>query len=327
MRARPLVLAPLLAALALAAGAARAQHGMPVGPRPLHLRLAQADVVAIATVAEVGEGRVEMRSATILRGEAPSRFEVKRAPSQALPYAVGITMLLPLRGARPPYVLVDDAKEATVLRTEAAARAWIAALPALLDAGDDPDALRAAYLGWLDGAEPSLREVAAASLLDPRSELVPVPPALAVTRALVALDPGAPTETRRAAAILAGARPEGARALLPALRDPHSDPQVAATALRGGAQFGVDGFDEGLLAALGHADRDVRLAAAHVAAEQGSPAVRARLAELAASDPDLDVRKQVRELLGEADDKGGDGASARATAEGTASEATDAAGR
>lgn len=327
MRARSLVLAPLLAVLALAAGAARAQHGMPVGPRPLHLRLAQADVVAIATVAEVGEGRVEMRSATILRGEAPSRFEVKRAPSQALPYAVGITMLLPLRGARPPYVLVDDAKEATVLRTEAAARAWIAALPALLEAGDDPDALRAAYLGWLDGEEPSLREVAAASLLDPRSELVPVPTALAVERARVALDPAVPTETRRASAILAGARPEGARALLPALRDPRSDPQVAATALRGCAQFRVEGFEEGLLAALGHDDREVRLAAAHVAAEQGSPAARARLAQLAASDPDLDVRKRVRELLGEADAEVGGGAGAGAAAARTAAEEASAAGQ
>src|SRR5690606_37651576 len=139
----PVIVVALLAWLAFAAGA-RAQHGMTSGPRPLHLRLAAADVVAIATVAAVTEGSVALRDAVVLRGEAAPDFELKRAPSKQIPYAVGLAFVLPLRGARSPYVLVDDAREIVTLRDDAAIAAWREALPALLAAGDDPDALRAA---------------------------------------------------------------------------------------------------------------------------------------------------------------------------------------
>lgn len=294
---RSLALAALVAILA-PAGPARAQHGMATGPRPLHLRLAEADVVAIATVADVREDRVALRDATVLRGEAAPAFEIKRAPSQELPYAVGLTLLLPLRGVRPPYVLLDEARELVVLRDPASAAAWRAALPALLDAGADPESRLAVYLGWLDGSEESLREIAAAALLDPRSGLAAVSPARAAERAGVALDPDVATPARRVSAILAAGQPDGARRLLSALRDPGADPQVAETALRAAVLLRLEGLDEALLAGLAHGDAEVRRVAVTLVASTGSAAGLAQLPALAANDPDEDVRREARTVLG-----------------------------
>lgn len=298
MRARrPLASAAVLAALLVASGPATAQHGIPVGSRPLHLRLAEADVVAIATVAEVREDRVELRDAVVLQGAAAPAFELKRAPSQEIPYAVGLTLVLPLRGARPPYLLVDDARELVVLRNAASAAAWRHALLPLLDAGTDREALLAAYLGWLDGREGSLREAAAAALLDPRSELLPVSPARAAERAGVALDPAVPTPARRVSALLAAGQPEGARLLLGALRDPAADPQVAETALRSAVRFRLEGLDDALLAGLAHDDAEVRRVAVKLVASTGSAPGLERLPALAAHDPDAHVRREARNAV------------------------------
>lgn len=299
MPARRLPFAAFLAVLAVA-GASPAQHPLPTGPRPLHLRLAKADVVAIATVADLTPGRVTLRDATVLRGEAPATFELKRAPSQAVPYAVGITLLLPMRGARPPYVLVDDSREVVVLRDSAAAAAWREAVPALLDAGRDHDALLATYCRWLDGREDGLREAAAAALLDPRSELLPVSSERAVERAAVALDPQAPARTRRVSAVLAAAQPEGARALLAALRDPSADAEVLDSALRGAVEFQVEGVDDALLAGLAHADPTVRRTAVELVVQSGSARARARLPQIAADDPDQGVRRAAQQELDKA---------------------------
>src|SRR5690606_12557895 len=248
MRPRPpLVLAVLLASLVLAADAP-AQHGMASGPRPLHLRLAETDVVAIATVEAVGDDRVALRDAIVLRGEAAPAFEVKLAPSKQIPWAVGLAFVLPLRGARSPYVLVDDAREIVALRDDAAIAAWREALPALLAAGDDPDALRAAYLAWLDGDDESLREVAGAALVDPRGKLVPLPVELAVARAEAAVDPARPQAARRVSAALATGNPEGTSALLArALARPDADPQVVEVALRAAVQWQLPERDDALL--------------------------------------------------------------------------------
>ncbi|MEB2344763.1 MAG: hypothetical protein OZ948_08485 [Deltaproteobacteria bacterium] len=270
---------------------------MPAGPRPLHLRLAGADVVAIATVADVREDRVALRDAAVLRGSAARTFELKHAPSQEIPYAVGLTLVLPLRGARSPYVLVDDARELVVLRDGASAAAWRSALPALLGAGTDHDHLVAVYLGWLDGREESLREAAAAALLDPRSALLPVSSERAVERVRAALDPAAPTPARRVSALLAAGRPEGARLLLAAIRDPDADPQVAETALRSAVQLRLEGIDEALLAALAHDDAEVRRVAVTLVDSTGSAPGLARLPALAAHDPDAGVRREARSVI------------------------------
>jgi hypothetical protein len=298
LRSRALAALLALAALAAPAGVARAQHGMAGGPRPLHVRLAGADVVAIATVAEVGDARVALRDATVLRGDAPRAFEVKRAPSKEIPYAVGLALLLPLRGARSPYVLVDDARELVVLRDEATAAAWREALPALLAAGDDPEALLASYLGWLDGGAEGLREAAAAALLDPRAALVPVSVERALERAGAALDPALPPPARRVSARLATGRREGALALIgPALADPEADPQVVETALRGAAQWQVPDLDGVLLAALSHGSAAVRRSAVKLVESSYSAPGLARLPALATDDPDEGVRREAKKVL------------------------------
>lgn len=278
--------------------AARAQHGIAPGPRPLHLRLADAEVVAIATVAEVGEGRVAVRDAVALRGEAPREFEIKRAPSRGIPYAVGLALLLPLRGARSPFVLVDDARELVPLRDAATIAAWRAALPALLAAGDDREALLAVYLAWLDGREESLREAAAAALLDPRSGLVPVSLPRALERGRAALAPALAPAARRVSAHLAIGRSEGASALLDAaLTDPQADAQVVETALRGAVQWRLPDGDDALLAALSHGSPAVRRAAVKLVESTGSARGLARLPALAAGDPDEGVRREAEKVL------------------------------
>ena len=101
------IVAVLVLVLALAP-TARAQHPLPQGSRPLHVRLAAADVVAVGTIGAITEGRVEIRDATVLRGDAAASFEIKRSPAKALQFATGVPAVLLLRGARSPYVLVDD---------------------------------------------------------------------------------------------------------------------------------------------------------------------------------------------------------------------------
>jgi hypothetical protein len=297
LRARARAFAALLALLALAADA-RAQHGMASGERPLHLRLADADVVAIATVADLDEGRVSLRDAVVLRGEAAPAFELKRAPSKEIPYAAGLRLVLPLRGARSPYVLVDDARELIVLRDDASAAAWRDALPALLAAGDDRDALLTVYLGWLDGGDESLREAAAATLLDPRAELVPVSLESAVERAGAALDPALAPPARRVSAILAGGRPEGASALVEgALRTPDADSQDVETALRSAVHWKLPGRDDALLVGLAHRDPTVRRSAVKLVESSESAPGLARLPVLGESDPDEGVRREVEKVL------------------------------
>lgn len=295
---RSLVLLAALGMLALPSGAARAQHGMASGPRPLHLRLAVAEVVAVATVADVGDARVAVRDATVLRGDAPPAFELKRAPSKKIPYEVGLTLLLPLRGARSPYVLVDDARELVVIRDDASAAAWRAAVPALLAAGDDPARLLATYLEWLDRGEEGLREAAAAALLDPRAELMPVPVERALERVGAALDPALPAPARRVSARLATSRSEGTSALLDAaLHDPDADPQVVETALRGAVQWGAPGLDDALLAGLVHDSPAVRRSTVKLVEATGSAAGLARLPALASGDPDDGVRREAEKVL------------------------------
>jgi hypothetical protein len=84
--------------------AAPAQHpGLTAPePRPLHVQLAGVDAVAIATVAAVGLGRIQLVEARAVLGNPPATFELKRAPSAPPPLAEGDRVLLLLRGARTP---------------------------------------------------------------------------------------------------------------------------------------------------------------------------------------------------------------------------------
>lgn len=294
--ASPLLVAVLLLPLALTAPA-RAQHGMTGGPRPLHLRLAQADAIAIGTVEAVSDGRVTIGKALVLRGEVPPRFELKRAPSRAIPFAVGVSLLLPLRGAREPYVLVDDARELILLRDAAAVAVWRSGIDALLAAGTDRESVTDVYVAWLEGENDAMREAAGAALLDPRARLLPVSPARAVNRAQAAIDPERPLAARRISATLAGGRIEGTTALLADFPRAASDPQVLETALRNGVHWRVAGVEDALLRALEDDRPGVRRAVVKLIEAAGFSSGLARLPDVAANDVDAGVRREATEVL------------------------------
>ena len=81
------------------------------------------------------------------------------------PLATGDRALLLLRGARPPYVLVDEPSEVIRLSDDAMAARWSAATRAALAARGDPAALEAVYAEWVANGPSSLRDLGSAGLL------------------------------------------------------------------------------------------------------------------------------------------------------------------
>ncbi|HTY17054.1 MAG TPA: HEAT repeat domain-containing protein [Myxococcota bacterium] len=292
----------VLAALWIAcAGAASAQsvHPMPVGPLPFHLRLAQADAVAIATVTAIHDGRIEVGDAQVLTGALGPSFEIKRAPSKPPPLAVGMPAVFLLRGARPPYVLADDPKDVIVLRDAASARAWREELPKLVAARGDPQQLLALYLSWLDGSDEAMRATAATALVDLRSKLPPLGDAAAVERARVALDGQRPIEVRRVSARLASMQPAGASALLRGLPGDAPDPLILDVALHGGALFSSPELGAALDRALASEDLELRRRAVRVAGQIWSDDVAAKVRTVSERDADPLLRQEAREALQE----------------------------
>ena len=292
---RPALLVTI--ALLYLAPPARAQHPLPSAGRPLHVRIAAADVVAVATIGRIDEGRIEVRDATILRGTAPKTFEIKRSPGRPPPFVTGGPAVLLLRGARPPYVLVDEPREVILPSDAVAARRWTDALHALFDAGADPDALLHTYLLWLDGDDETLREAAAAALSDARAPFLPLGAADAVDRARAATDPRRGAANRRVSALLAATHPAGADALLSAIPGAAEDPRVVATALRATTNAPRELREAAMLRALGHEDREIRRAALLSAPLVWTPAVSAKVREIAASDPDPGVRTDASDAM------------------------------
>jgi hypothetical protein len=162
---RPHLLPGLLLACAAAAGAQPILHPVPFGPRPLHVRLAGAELVAVVQVERVAEGRIALRLEDALAGAPPEAFEVKRSPLRPPPLATGDRALLLLRGARPPYVLADKPAEVIRLSDDAMAARWSAAVRAVLAAQGDPAALVAVYEEWVANGPASLRDLGSAGLL------------------------------------------------------------------------------------------------------------------------------------------------------------------
>jgi hypothetical protein len=146
--------------------------GLP-GRRPLHERLAGADLVAVVRVERIDAGRMAMTRQDLLAGEAPEAFEVKRSPLRPPPLATGDRALLLLLGARTPYVMADEAAEVIRLSDDSMAARWTTALRAVLANQDDPSALRAIYGEWVENGPASLSELGAAGLraLDPAGPL------------------------------------------------------------------------------------------------------------------------------------------------------------
>jgi hypothetical protein len=281
--------AVLVLGLALAP-VARAQHPLPQGPRSLHTRIAAADVVAVATIGPISDGRIEVRDATVLRGTAPTDFEIKRSPSNPPPFVTGVPAVLLLRGARPPYVLVDEPREVVLLRDAADAKRWSAALQALFDASADPQRLLHTYLLWLDGDDESLREAAASALSDFHAPFIPLGSEDALARARAAVDPHGAPPARRVSAMLAMTNADGAAALVAAVPGAAADPQVTATALRAAIPVAQELRVAALLRALDAEQPDVRRAALFAAPTLWTDAVGKKVAEMAAHDEDASVR-------------------------------------
>jgi len=292
---------PLALALAPAAGV-RAQHVPAAGPdaRPLHERLALADAVAFASVAAVGRGRVRFERAEAVRGAVAARFETKRAPSRPPRLEPGERVLLLLRGARSPYLLVDTADEIVRPADAAEETAWRRAVRQADRARRrGADVLAERYLAWIASGPPSLRRAALRALGD-RQGLFPRLPAEAARRvAEVATDPAFAEDVRVAAAETAVADPR-ARALLwaalPGGAGAH--PGVLGVALRAVGSVDAAARERLLLDALGHPDPAIRRAALRVGpvAWEG-PALRRALERCAAEDADAELRALARRAL------------------------------
>lgn len=143
-----------------AAARAQAPHAIPPLMRPLHQRAAEAEKIAIGVVVRSDAGRIAFAKATAIRGAAPAEFELKRSPLRPPMLAKGDRALLFLRGDRSPYVLAGDPSEILRIASDAEARALVAALPALLDAGDDLAALARVYASWAASDSRLLRALA-----------------------------------------------------------------------------------------------------------------------------------------------------------------------
>jgi hypothetical protein len=273
---------------------------MPPPSRPLHLRLAQADVVAIGEVERVELGRIAVRGAQALRGEAGERFVIKRAPSRAPQLAAGDRALFLLQGAREPFVLVDEPRELLRLADPAREARWRDSLATLLAAGDDADAVLAAYLAWIDGDDDELRAAATRALSERRTpDAPPLPAAAALRRAAIALDPARPEAVRRASAGVACTAPEGLAALLVGVARDDVDPEVVKIALATGGLQRADGTSRATARALAHANPAVRGIGLGVAGWfAADPAVRAALERVARSDPDPALRAEAERTLG-----------------------------
>jgi hypothetical protein len=288
------------AALALARGAdAQTAHGMVFGPRPLQMRVAEADVVAIGRIAAIEPGRIAVHDAVALRGAPGASFEIKRAPSKPPPLALGQQAVLLLRGARSPYVLVDDPKELIALRDDASARVFEEALGQLLDAGSDPDRLLAVYLAWLDVDDAALRGAAGAALVDVRSKLGAPSAAQALARARVALDASQPIELRRVSVRVATRDPAATGALLAGTPDALGDPGLVELVLSAGALQKSPPLDDALGRALASEDVEVRRAALRASENAWSNRVEGRVRELAESEPDPSLRQDAKQALAE----------------------------
>jgi hypothetical protein len=270
---------------------------MPVPARPLHVRLALADVVALGTVERVATGRVDVVDAFAIRGEPGDRFRLKRSPSRPDGLVAGERALLLLRGARTPYVLVDEPREILRITSPEQEQSWRAALAALLNA-EDGEARRSVYLAWLDGPNDALRGAAVQALTDRAHSTSPIPVDLARERARIALDPTRSETVRRASASIACQNPAGTTALLAGLDDPGVDLGVVQLALGLGAMQRAKGLSEALVAMLRSSDAE-RVAAAIPAATlaAGAPTVRAELERIAAEGTSDELRASAAHAL------------------------------
>ncbi|HEX2486382.1 MAG TPA: hypothetical protein VHQ66_13825 [Myxococcota bacterium] len=288
-----------LAELALR-GPALAVHPIAPRMRSAHARLGAADLVVVATVESVSEGRIALADARALRGHAPDRFLVKRSPVAPPPLAAGDRALLLLRGARPPYVLVDRPDEVIRLADAAAEARWVAAFEGWLAARARPAAWPALYAAWIDSGPDTLRDLAAASLADPAAPFQPLPPAFGASFGDAAWDVARPLAARRAAAA-AALRTGGVERLVErfASAPGEPDPAISVAAVAAAGLLRGPARDAALARALAHADAEVRRAALRILEGTGAPpeGLRDAVARVARDDPESWLRAQAEQVL------------------------------
>lgn len=188
-------------------------------------------MIALAVIERVEEGRIAARlRGTALRGAAPAAFELKRSPLRPPPLRPGDRALLLLRGARAPYVLVDEPDELALVASDAEEASWREALPALLAAGEDLAAVAEVYARWVSAGPGPLREAAEWSFVD----LLRARPELSRGPADYALDPRRAPDVRRSFAAIATLAPAGTQRLVERLAKdaPLDDAEVLQIALR-----------------------------------------------------------------------------------------------
>jgi hypothetical protein len=290
-----------LGALALpSGGGAQGVHPLPPQARPLHRRLGLADAAAVVRIERVATGRITAERREVLLGDVPERFEIKRSPSKPPPLEEGDLALVLLRGARPPYVLVDEPRETIRLAGEAMQARWTDVLRRVAQGRGDPDELADLYLAWIDAGPDSLREIAFQGLRESAASSGPLLARISMDRARAAADPARAPEARRLSALLAVGSPEATAKLLPSIPGKEAQPAVVLIALRGAAAYRhPDGLDA-LARGLSHADPAVRgsaLQALPSLATAFGPQVLFEAERLAVEDPHASVRRQAGRSL------------------------------
>lgn len=274
-------------------------HGMTRGPMPLQTRVGQAQAAAIVRVESVAGGRIRLETVAEVIGSVPARFEVKRKPSAPLPLAPGDRVLLLLRGARSPYLVVDVPDDIARIADDTATRRWTEAIRAVAAAHGDPAKLQTLYVAWSEGDDDALRGEALRALLEAGGPLLPFPPALALGRARLALDATRTPQARRAATELAATDAAALDSLLSSIaaKPASADAGVMASTLRAGLTGQRKSATRALTAALHADDAELRLAALGVVSKAPREAVEAELGTLAARDPDPRVRESATHWL------------------------------
>jgi hypothetical protein len=303
-RAAPMLAASALwalAALATPSGAlAQGMHPLPPQARPLHRRLALADAAAVVRVERVDTGRITAARRDVLLGDVPERFEIKRSPSSPPPLEEGDLAIVLLRGARPPYVLVDEPRETIRLAGETMEARWTDVLRRVAEGRGDPEDLADLYLAWMDEGPDSLREIAFRGLLETTAAPGPLQARVSLDRGRAAADSARASEARRLSAMLAVRTPEATAELLPSVPGDDALPAVVVTALRGAALHRLPDALDALARALHHDEPAVRAAAWQalpaLASAFGPPAL-AEAGRRAGEDPDASVRRQAERSM------------------------------
>ncbi len=301
------VLVPLAAALLLSA-TALAQVGHPSAgrPRAVHERLDAADRVVRVRIGAVSEGRIAVTEATALVGQAEAPFEIKRSPLRPHPLAEGDRAILFLRGARPPYVLVDEPGEVIRLVDPEAhrngERRWSEAIQALAATREASAKLAETYLDWIDGGPGSLRSLGANGVIAVIEQDAALAAGVGAERVPHAVDPVAVIEARRISAQLAAASPVSAGALCEVVAHSATPLDAALTEITLRACGGVRSPAAVTLLerAATHQDAALRGAAARSLAliAAGAPAPTLAIAKrLAENDPDNAVRRAAERML------------------------------